>query len=188
MITGLIKNWRMVVWRGILAILLGLTSFLWPDFEGGRVMFVFGIYAVIDGVIAAVTGLTASERPGRRWAFLLEGLVGIATGAVVLALPGMAPWRHVELIAVWGVLTGLLEMVAARRLRDSVINEWLLAWGGASSIGLGVLALTQPQPGDSTVIWALGAYGLSFGMLLIMLGFALRRWNARSDRNFLPLT
>jgi uncharacterized membrane protein HdeD (DUF308 family) len=188
MITGLIQNWRLVVWRGILAILLGLTSFLWPGFGGLQLVITFGIYAMIDGLIAAGTGLTGSDRPLRLWGFILEGLVGITVGGLALALPGLAPWMPVVLIATWALLTGLLEMMAAIRLRDSIVNDWLLAWGGAISIALGVLAFFQPRPGDSTLIWAMGVYGLSFGMLLMMLGFGLRRKNRRSDRNFLRTT
>jgi uncharacterized membrane protein HdeD (DUF308 family) len=182
MSNGLIQNWRLVIWRGILAVLLGLFSFLWPGLNGPHMVSGFGLYALADGLITIGTGFKGRENPMRWWVFFLEGLVGIVVGVVALTWP-----LPVILIATWALLTGLLEMVAAIRLRDSVINEWLLAWGGAISIALGVLASFQPRPGDATLIWAMGAYGLSFGILLLLLGFGLRKRNMPSDRKFIPI-
>lgn len=185
MVNGLVRNWRLVVWRGILAILFGLGAILWPDIKGYQLVLLFGAYAVMDGLIAAGTSLARTGNPMGWWAFFLEGLVGTVAGVSALLQPNLTAWVPVLLIAVWAMTTGALEVTAAIRLRDSVINDWLLAWGGGISIALGILAFFQPQPGDGTLIWALGLYGLAFGLLLLALGFGLRRRNLPGNRRFL---
>jgi uncharacterized membrane protein HdeD (DUF308 family) len=185
MAKGLIRNWRLVIWRGILAVTFGLVTFLWQDIKGYQLVMLFGVYALADGLIAAGTSFLRTNNLFGRWAFILEGMVGVAAGVSVLVKPGLPTWMPVFMIAIWAMITGALEIIAAIRLRDSVINDWLLVWGGGISLALGVLAFFQPQPGDGTLIWALGVYGLAFGILLLALGFGLRRRNLPGDRSFL---
>ncbi|MGE5252260.1 MAG: HdeD family acid-resistance protein [Bacteroidota bacterium] len=185
MANGLIRNWRLVIWRGILALVFGLVTFLWQDIQGYELVVTFGLYALADGLIAAGTSFVPTRNRIGRWAFLLEGLAGVGAGISVLVLPGLPTWMPVFLIAIWAMITGGLEILAAIRLRDSIINDWLLVWGGGISLALGILAFFQPQPGDGTLIWALGSYGLAFGILLMTLGFGLRRRNLPGDRSFL---
>jgi uncharacterized membrane protein HdeD (DUF308 family) len=92
----------------------------------------------------------------------------------------------IYIIAAWAVLTGILEIVAAVRLRNEITNEWFLALGGVLSIGLGILLFLQPAAGTLAIIWMIGGYALIFGFLLVILGVRLRNW--REPDTTLPLT
>jgi uncharacterized membrane protein HdeD (DUF308 family) len=72
------------------------------------------------------------------------------------------------------VITGILEIVAAVRLRHEINNEWFLALGGVLSIGLGILLFLQPAAGSLAIIWMIAGYALVFGILLVILGIRLR--------------
>jgi uncharacterized membrane protein HdeD (DUF308 family) len=86
-------------------------------------------------------------------------------------------------IAAWAVLTGIMEIVAAIRLRREIRNEWMLGFGGALSIVLGFLMLFQPGAGGLVITLMVGAYALIFGILLLALSFRLRRFNIRSGKS-----
>lgn len=173
---NLTRNWWMIVLRGVIAILFGLSAFLWPDLTWLSLVLLFGVYALIDGVIAIATGFTHVKESTRWWAFVLEGLVSIGAGVVALMWPGLTTIVLIFMIGAWAILTGILEIAAAIRLRHEITNEWWLALGGLLSIAVGVMLILQPAAGGLAVIWIIGAYAITFGVLLILLGFRVRNW------------
>jgi uncharacterized membrane protein HdeD (DUF308 family) len=171
---NLSKNWWLLVLRGVAAILFGIAAFVWPGLTLLVLVTMFGVYALVDGLIAVFTGLSRTQNSPRWWVFLLEGLVSIGIGVIALFWPGVTTLAILAMIAAWAIITGVLEIVAAIRLRREITNEWLLALGGFVSIGVGVLLITQPLAGSLAIIWMIGAYSLIAGVLWIALGFRLR--------------
>ena len=170
------RNWWLVVVRGLLSILFGLIAFFWPGLTLLLLILTFGVYAIVDGVFAMLSGLVSSKYSSRWWVFLLEGIVSVAAGVIALMRPGLTGFVLVALIAIWAILTGAFEIGAAIRLRREITNEWMLALGGFISIVLGVLLLLQPAAGGLIITLMIGAYALMFGILLVLLGFRLRKW------------
>jgi uncharacterized membrane protein HdeD (DUF308 family) len=78
-------------------------------------------------------------------------------------------------IAAWAVITGVLEIVAAIRLRREITNEWWLVAGGVVSVIFGVLLFAAPGVGALALVFWIGAYAIIFGALLVGLAFRLRR-------------
>ena len=82
-------------------------------------------------------------------------------------------------MAGWAILAGMLEIAAAIRLRDEIEGEWLLAVNGllTLALGIGIIILFTLNPVVSILSlgWAIGAYALLSGLLLIVLAFRLRR-------------
>jgi uncharacterized membrane protein HdeD (DUF308 family) len=176
MAKSLSQNWWLVVLRGILAILFGVLAFVWPQITWLTLIVMFGVYAIVDGIVAIVSGLSRTRESSRWWVFLLEGLIGIGAGIVALVWPGLTSLVLIYMIASWAVITGILELAAAIRLRNEISNEWVLGLGGLVSIGLGILLFFQPAAGGLAIIWTIAAYALIFGVLLVILGFRLRNW------------
>jgi uncharacterized membrane protein HdeD (DUF308 family) len=90
--------------------------------------------------------------------------------------PGLTMIALVSLVAAWALLTGVLEIVAAIRLRRLVTNEWMMVLSGVLSILLGMAIILFPLAGMVALIWWIGAYALIMGALFLALGFKLRRW------------
>jgi uncharacterized membrane protein HdeD (DUF308 family) len=186
MAKSLSQNWWLVLLRGVLAILFGVLAFVWPAITWLTLIIMFGVYAIVDGIIAIVTGLSRTRESPRWWTFLLEGLLGIGAGIVALIWPGLTSLVLIYMIASWAVITGILEIAAAIRLRNEISNEWVLGLGGLVSIGLGILLFLQPAAGGLAIIWTIAAYALIFGVLLVILGFRLRNWRAPDTREPIP--
>jgi uncharacterized membrane protein HdeD (DUF308 family) len=106
---------------------------------------------------------------------LLEGLVGIGAGLLTLFAPGVTAVVLLLYVAVWAIATGVLEIVAAIRLRKEIEGEWLMALSGVASVVFGVLLMARPGAGALAVLWLIGAYALVFGVLLVALSFRVRR-------------
>jgi uncharacterized membrane protein HdeD (DUF308 family) len=75
---------------------------------------------------------------------------------------------------------GIFQIIAAIRLRKVIQNEWLLGLSGLLSVLFGILMFLQPGAGALAVIWIVAAYALVFGVLLIWLGFRLKRYAGRA--------
>jgi uncharacterized membrane protein HdeD (DUF308 family) len=174
---NLTRNWWLVLMRGLLAILFGLGALFWPGLTWVLLIYIFGVYAIMDGVMALLTGIVRSKYSPRWWVFLLEGLVSIAAGLIAIAQPGTTGLILVMVMAAWAIITGVLEIAAAIRLRKEITNEWLLGFGGFVSIAFGILLFFQPATGGLIVTLMVGAYALMFGVLLVMLAFRLRKWD-----------
>jgi uncharacterized membrane protein HdeD (DUF308 family) len=114
-----------------------------------------------------------------RWGLLLEGVVGIGAGIVTFVWPGLTALVLLYIIAVWALLTGVLELVAAVRLRKVIQNEWWLALSGIASVLFGLVLLAAPGAGAVAVVWLIAAYAIVFGILNLALALRLHGMGQR---------
>ena len=170
---ALSRNWGMVAARGGLAGLFGLAILFWPRVSLGWVVVLFGGYALTDGACAVVSAWRASARPLEGWPVALEGLVSIFLGGLALAWP-FVPARVVQLIAWWGLITGVLELITAFLLPRTLKSHWFFALGGISSLFLAVLLFALRHADIARVVWGIGVYALVFGLSLAVAAFRLR--------------
>jgi uncharacterized membrane protein HdeD (DUF308 family) len=165
----------MVACRGGLAILFGLSVLLWPGLDLGELVTLFAAYAFLDGVYTlASVFLRVRTHTLEWWPVLLEGTVGVVLGVLAIVWPFVS-YRMIWMIAFWGLVTGILEVVLASRLPRELQSHWLLAMGGAASLFLAVLILILPHAVAYKVAWALGVYALVFGVLISLAALRLRR-------------
>ena len=145
----------------------------------------FAGYLLVDGVLAIIAAVRA-EAAHQRWGLLLaEGILNFIMGLFAALVPGTAVLAFVLIMAAWALLTGGLMLAAAFRLRLSRGRAWL-ALGGVVSFLWGILLAISPLIGAVVLTTWLGIYAMIFGVLLLILGFRLRRERNRSDGNMLP--
>lgn len=96
-------------------------------------------------------------------------------GILAFAWPGLTLTALVLLyiIAVWALITGVLELVAAVRLRRVIHDEWWLIFGGVASVLFGLVLLAAPAAGAVALVWLIAAYAIVFGVLMIALAVRL---------------
>jgi len=164
--------------RGALAVLFGVLAFAWPEITLVVLVLLFGAYALADGVFAFVGAYWAAENHRSVWPFLLEGVLGVVTGAAAFLWPNITAVVLVYLIAGWAILTGALELYAAIQLRKQLADELWLGASGLLSVVFGVLIAIMPGAGALAVVWLIAAYAVLFGGSLLALA-----WRLRSDRS-----
>jgi len=117
MLAQLTRNWWAVALRGAFAILYGVLALVWPRFTIEILVLFFGAYMFIDGVFAIIAAFTNRTGHDSWWVLLLEGLAGIAVGSITFLRPGLTAFALLYIIAFWAIMTGVLEVIAAIRLR-----------------------------------------------------------------------
>jgi len=174
--TAFTINWWALLLRGIAAIIFGVLAFVWPGLTLLTLVFLFGAYAIIDGIFALVAGFR-SPRGARRWWWLaLVGVVSVLAGLFAFVMPGVTGYTLLMLIAAWAIVSGIFEIVAAIEMRKEITGEWMLVLGGVASVVFGVLMMINPVAGALAVAWIIGVYAIVFGALLVGAAFRLRGW------------
>jgi uncharacterized membrane protein HdeD (DUF308 family) len=171
------RHWWAFALRGVVAILFGVLAFAWPGVTLTVLVLFWGAFALVDGVLALVAAFRTDH--DHRWGLLLEGVVGIGAGIVTFVWPGLTALVLLYIIAVWALLTGVLELVAAVRLRKVIQNEWWLALSGIASVLFGLVLLAAPGAGAVAVVWLIAAYAIVFGVLNLALALRLHGMGQR---------
>jgi|SRR6267143_2476303 len=168
-------NWWVLVLRGVAAILFGILAFIWPGITIFTLVLLFGAYALVNGILALVIAFKGPKRVARFGSLIFGALISIAAGIIAFIWPGMTAFSLIIVIAAWAIVGGIAEIVAAIRLRKEISGEWLLVVAGIASILFGIALLLNPLIGALVLVWWIGGFTFAFGILLIVLGFRMRR-------------
>jgi uncharacterized membrane protein HdeD (DUF308 family) len=178
------RNWWALLIRGIAALLFGVLTFVWPAISLVVLVFLFGAYAFVDGVLALIAAAARREVEDPRWLLALEGVVGILAGIAAFVWPGMTALVLLYIIAAWAVVTGIIEVATAMRLRREISGEWALILARILSVLFGAAITLFPGAGALAVVLVIGAYAILFGILMIVLAFRLRRAHTFAGAGF----
>ncbi len=176
MVHTLKLNWWLLALRGLVAVLFGVLAFMWPGATLITLVWLFGAFALVNGILSLVLAAKTPKGYPKVGSLIFGGLLGILAGLLAFVMPGITALGLLILIAAWAIVTGIMELVAAVRLRKIINNEWLLVLAGIASVVFGVLLLFQPAAGALVLIWWIGAWALLFGILLMILAFRMRNW------------
>ncbi len=145
----------------------------------GAVGRVFGAYAVTEGVLVVSIGIRKTRYRG---ALIAKGASGIVAGLVALAWPGISALVLLYVVAIWAILSGVAEMVAAVSLRREIEGEWALFLVGVLSVIFGAAMAVLPGVGLLSLVRLVGLYALAVGVALIVLALRVRGLRRREDR------
>jgi uncharacterized membrane protein HdeD (DUF308 family) len=176
-------NWGWFLFRGLIALALGVLALLYPFGAVTAFAFLFALFAFVDGVSLLISGIYgATHHRERWWGLVIAGVVGIAVGVIYIAMPALSTVSYalvlMVMIAVWAMINGIGQVSAAIELRKQIHGEWLLAVAGIFSIllGIAILVVTASVPGASilSVGFIIGLWALVVAAALIALALRLR--------------
>lgn len=168
------KYWWTFVLRGVLAILFGILAIMWPGVTLASLVLLYGAYALLEGILSVWSGISEYGERERWWMEILGGVFSIIVGIMTFAWPGITALALLYIIAFWAIFRGVLEIMAAIRLRKVIEGEFWLALAGIFSILFGVILIARPGAGAVALVMVIGGFAIAFGILLIVLGFRLK--------------
>lgn len=169
---GLARNWWAVALRGLAAIIFGLIAIFMPGVTILSLVFVFAVYAVVDGIAAIVASVRA-VRQGEAWVFLaIAGIAKIAAGVFAAFWPGITALVFVLVFAFGEIIAGAFSFGSALELREDH-GRWWLALTGILEVVFGAFLLATPLIGAVVLTWWLGIYAVALGIVELVLAFRL---------------
>ncbi len=175
------RFWWMILIRGVLSVLFGIMVFAWPGISLLSLVLLFGAFILADGFANVVTAIGGRHEHENWWVLLLGGLAAAALGVLTFFNPGLTALALLFYIAIWAIATGLLQIVAAIRLRKEIEGEFWMGLGGLASVVFGMLLVARPGEGALAVLWLIAAYAIAFGVILIILAFKARGFVKRIE-------
>lgn len=159
-----------------LAFLFGVVTIAWPAVTLVALAILFGLYAIINGVML----IAASVRmwvPNRVIGAVL-GVVDLAAGVIALGWPESTVVALAVVVGAWALVTGAVEAVVVSRLWRTFHEVRAVAWPAVRAIlalVAGILILARPVAGAFGVALLVGVYSLICAGVLFGLAWQLRR-------------
>jgi uncharacterized membrane protein HdeD (DUF308 family) len=191
------RSWWKLVLRGFLAIAFGIAAVVLPaNILFGRILdVIFGIARPLSGGMTAVAALLAfvalvavdglvnlfgtgvmDKRASR-----IRGIVGVAVAIAAVFWPGRTVYVAVELIGLWAVSVGALELTVVRNSAEDAKKRALLIIAAVASIVIGVGVMKWVFEGGALVSAVVGVAAVVRGVSLIVSGIH-ERINLEEER------
>ena len=170
------QSWWMLALRGVIALLFGVLALAWPGLTLLWLVVLFAAYALLVGVVSVIGAVRHRSSDGKWWLILLLGLVSIGAGVIAILSPDLTALVLVLVMGANALITGVLDIASAIRLRKAIQGEWLLILAGIASVVFGVLVLLFPGAGALALVWLISVYAIVTGVLLLVLAFRARAW------------
>lgn len=178
------RYWGMELVRGIAAIIFGLLAVFWPHLTFSLFIIIFGIYAIIEGLVLCANafsqstglerGTTESTLGGETgesgasrasWgALLAEGLLSIICGILALVLPMVVGRLVLYAVAAWAIFKGVGFLLQMPK------RGWVMGVIGVLAIILALILFFNPLSIIRTFLWIVGVFSLIMGILLVVRG------------------
>jgi uncharacterized membrane protein HdeD (DUF308 family) len=173
----LLRSWWLLGLRGAIAVLFGVAAILWPAITLITLAALFTAFALLAGAVWMFGAVRHRKADQRWWVMLLLGMFSVAAGVAAALQPALTTVALILLIGANALVSGVLDIVVALRVRKYMHGELLLVLSGAASIAFGLVVLMFPTgAGALALAWLTGCYALVSGALLLALAFQVRAW------------
>ncbi|MBN8586632.1 MAG: DUF308 domain-containing protein [Ignavibacteria bacterium] len=174
MLETLQKNWWLIAVRGVLAIIFGILALASPYIVIFSLITFFAFFAILSGFfILTLAFLGETDNKGLR---IIEGLIFLGAGILVLFNPVSALGGIMIFIAAWAILSGIIHIIGAIKMRKVITNEWLMILNGIVSIIFGILLAGNLIQGAGVMLMVFGAFAILSGIFSIMLAFRIKTY------------
>lgn len=160
-------HWVLFLIEGLALVILGLLAILLPAVASLAATVFFGWLLLLSGTVGLIATIRARRAPGFGWS-LVSAIVGIVTGALLLALPLVGTFSLTAVLIAFLLVEGSVSILYAFDHRKGLSGRW--GWMLASGIVDVVLGLILLAGFPGTAVWALG---LLVGINMLFGGWAL---------------
>ncbi len=157
--------------------LFGALALLMPGVTLLTLTALFAAFALVGGAVWTFGALRHRRSDERWWLMLLLGAVSLAAGAIAMLHPAMTAIVLIMLVGANALVTGVVDIIAAVRMRKIIRNEWLLGLSGLASVLFGAIVLLFPTGAGALALAAfIAIYALLTGAMLVALALRVRVW------------
>ena len=168
------RSWPWVLALGILSLIAGVTTLVWPSVTVYALVFVLGVFLLVAG--GAEIGWSIAERHTDGWGFILfRGIVDLIARIVVLAWPDVTALVLALLLAAWLFVYAAMSLWYAYRHRGDRPHTGHFVAKGIAALVVAVITVAWPSITILVVALVIGFMLLFWGVVLTRFAFILRK-------------
>jgi uncharacterized membrane protein HdeD (DUF308 family) len=168
----LTADWKILVVRGVVGIVFGILAIVWPIETATALAFLWGLWALMDGV-GLLTASFQPEARGSRLGLVLMGAIALVAAFFAIFSPAVTAKALTWILGIWLIVRGLFEAIDAAT-RERTTPRWLLLLSAALSILLGILFVANPGAAAVGIATFLGVVAVMWGTVFVLGGLAVR--------------
>ncbi|MGA2835984.1 MAG: DUF308 domain-containing protein [Acidimicrobiales bacterium] len=106
-----------IVIAGVLELVIGVVLIRHLGLTKAAIGLLIGIVWIVQGVVVLLAGIMGGTKGSRGWAIAF-GLISLAAGIVVVAVPEKSLTALALLLGIWFIVMGIFELIAGFVLRS----------------------------------------------------------------------
>jgi len=168
------KNAGLLIFLGVLTVIFGVLAIAAPFVTGIAVTMFVGFLLVFTGIARIIHAFKSKQWGTGIWGTII-GLLGLGAGLVMLFRPGVGLASLALLLAIYFLVDGVCEIIAAFKIKPDQGWGWVL-FNGITAVLLGIMIWRQwPVSGAWAIGVLVGVHILITGWTMIILGTGARR-------------
>ena len=186
MLTAFGRSWWMILAWGVVTLVAGLGTIVWPGRTIVVVAVLIGIQFFVSGILRLISAF-AFEGEGHRAWDVLVGLASVVVGILCLKDVFQTIAALTLIVGILWVVQGIAEFFAG--VAGLSMHRGLTILMGILGFVAGVVVLTYPITSVLALAWVLGVWLTAYGIMLVAAALSVRRLasGARSRSSRLPL-
>lgn len=167
-------KWWLMLLDGLCFIALSIFAIFFSNHAITLLVFVFGIYRGIMGIIYIVSGLVMRQKYGAAMGFSLgRGIFDLIICAIFLLAPEVIVTFFVIIIGIGAIITGIfLLIISANSGSAGKIVKIIF---GVALIAFGIYAFVDPMGPASIIVMIVGVFFGIMGIFLIIQSIVMKR-------------
>jgi len=111
------RSWPFLL-SGAVSVIAGVLAVVYPGITILYLILLLGAWILVSGAMEVYTAWKIRDEITNEWILALFGLLRIAAGAIILAMPIIGAILTAALFATWAILTGVAALLLGWRLRQ----------------------------------------------------------------------
>ena len=170
------RSWWVILLFGLFSLLFGVMALVNPVSNRARITWAIGVLALAEGILGLFGAFRKDAGVSRGW-MIFYAAISIIFGLMAMANPLSMAASIAMVMGVWFVISGVMRIIFAIRVRKEIDHEWMLILSGLLGVIVGVMLLMAPVAGVVVgTIW-IGIGALIYGVLQIWAAFQVRKLN-----------
>ena len=167
-------KWWLMLLDGLCFIALSVFAIFFSNQAITLLVFIFGVYRGIMGVVYIVSALMIRHKYGANTGFSLgRGIFDLIICAVFLLVPNVIVAFFIIIIGIWAIITGIFLLIISAN--SGTVGRIVKIVMGVVLIGFGIYAFINPMGPATIIVMIVGiAFGI-FGLFLVIQSIGMKR-------------
>ena len=167
-------RWWQISIIGIIIFVSGIDAFFWTPMFLGLLIPLFGILALVVGVIMMVFSISVKQDLIYRFPIFFAGVISLVVAAITIMLPGLIGTSLIIIMAFLAIINSVLLIVVGCALPDGWKTRIVIVLFGMLTLFLSILMALFPALSTIALVQIWGIYAWVIGILCIVAGISMK--------------